>query len=139
MFDECIYFNLSALTRKITKIWQTEFDRLNLSASQGYLLFAIVEQPKATQKDLSEMMELDASTITRFMDVLERRGFLEKTSRGKGASFAVTAEGKKAYRTIKKSMDSLYHSMQEHLGSQTFTDFVAGLRSARRTFEQETA
>jgi len=135
MFEECVYFNLATLARKLNKIWNVEFERLGLSASHGYLLFAIVENPKATQKDLSALMELDASTITRFIDALAAQGLVKKTSRGKGAIFAVTPEGKKAYRAVKKPMDGLYHSMQAHFGAVEFKAFVNDLRNAKHSFD----
>lgn len=137
MFDRCIYFSLNTLTRKINKIWQQEFERLGLSPSHGYLLFAIAEQPEATQKDLSEMMELDASTITRLMDKLEHKGFIEKLSRGKGARFAVTHEGKTHYQAISKVMDALYANMQKRFGPEHFKHFVEDLHRAKQTLDEE--
>lgn len=133
MFEQCIYFNLSTLTRKISKIWQTEFGRLGLSPSHGYLLFAIVEEPEASQKDLSQLMELDASTITRFIDSLVAKGLVEKTSKGKGSVFAVTHDGKKTYRSVKKTMDGLYQSMQSYFGAKKFEHLVGNLYQARQS------
>lgn len=83
MFDECIYFNLSALTRKVTRIWEEEFGKLGLSPSHGYLLFAIAENPDASQKELGEIMELDPSTVTRFIDTLVSKGLAKKPVRGR--------------------------------------------------------
>ena len=136
MFDKCIYFNLSTLTRKINKIWQKEFDRLGLSPSHGYLLFAIVEKPGISQKELAKLLELDASTITRFIEVLVHRGLVKKPAKGKGARFSVTEEGKKSYKKIKQTMDRLYHTMQEHFSADEFAAFVAELHTARQSFEE---
>lgn len=138
MYDRCIYFNLATLTRKINRIWSDAFGRVGLSPSHGYLLGAIAESPEASQKDLGALMELDASTITRFMDALEAKGLIEKTSRGKGASFVVTREGRKAHRAVNKTMDELYHDMQAHFGATRFKILVEGLREARQSFEETT-
>ena len=73
-FDQCLYFNLAALNRKITKIWEQEFGKLDLSPSHGYVLAAIAEMPEISHKTLSELMELDPSTMTRFLDKLESKG-----------------------------------------------------------------
>lgn len=136
MFDQCIYFNLVTLTRKISRIWQQEFERLGLSPSHGYLLFAMAERPTASQKELSELMELDASTITRFIDTLAAKGLVEKTTRGKGAVFAITPEGKKTYRAVRKAMDGLYRSMQAHFGAKPFASFVQDVHKARQSFTE---
>ena len=137
MFDRCIYFNLVTLTRKVNKIWQQEFKRLGLTPSHGYLLFAMKELPEATQKELSELMKLDASNITRLIDGLENKGLVEKTARGKGAKFSITTEGQESYRTVKNVMDSLYGAMQERFGPEHFQSFVNDLHDAKQTIEEK--
>lgn len=137
MFNECIYFNLTTLTRKITKIWQEEFGRLGLSPSHGYLLFAMREHPDASQKELSEIMELNASTITRFIDTLISKGLVEKSTRGKGANFTITPIGAKECKRIKKTMDQLYVQMKSHFGDKDFSQFVDQLYVARQSFKEE--
>lgn len=136
MFDECIYFNLSALTRKVTRIWDEEFGKLGLSPSHGYLLFAIAENPDASQKELGEIMELDPSTVTRFIDTLVSKGLARKPVRGKGAEIRLTSEGSKEYKKIKKSMDALYSRMRDHFGHRQFDAFVNGLYKARQSLAE---
>jgi len=133
MFDECIYFNLSALTRKVTRIWEEEFGRLGLSPSHGYLLFAIAESPDASQKELGEIMELDPSTVTRFIDALVSKGLAEKPVRGKGADIRLTPSGRREYKKIRKIMDALYMKMRGHFGHKQFDAFVGGLYKARQS------
>ena len=131
MFDRCVYFNLVTLTRQITKIWQAEFERLGLGPSHGYLLFAIVESPGASQKDLGDVMELDASNITRMIEKLAHKGLVTKTSHGKGAAFTVTEDGRAAYRRVSAVMDALYADMQARFGAEAFDHFVGDLRQAK--------
>lgn len=133
MFDECIYFNLSALTRKVTRIWEEEFGKLGLSPSHGYLLFAVAENPEASQKELGEIMELDPSTVTRFIDTLVSKGLAEKPVRGKGADIRLTPAGRKEYKKISKTMDALYTKMRDHFGHKQFDAFVGGLYKARQS------
>ena len=133
MFEKCIYFNLITLTRKVSKIWQQEFERLGLTPSHGYRLFAIKELPGSTQKELGLLLELDASNITRLIDGLENKGLVKKTSRGKGAKFSITAEGNEAYIAVKNTMDSLYASMQKKFGEKPFASFVSDLEKAKET------
>lgn len=136
MFEECIYFNLTTLTRKISEIWKSEFARLGLGPSHGYLLFAIAELPETSQKELGNLLELDASNITRLMDALTQKGLVIKTSRGKGAEFSLTAEGDHAYRNVKSTMDSLYNSMQKSFGTQNFNSLVNDLKKAKTILEE---
>lgn len=135
MFDRCVYFNLTTLTRKVTKLWQTEFGRLDLSPSHGYLLKAMSDEPDASQKDLSAAMELDASTVTRFIDALAQRGLIEKLSVGKGARYRVSPLGRRTVKRIDRLMDELYAQMQDTFGPKVLRDFVSQVQHARHHFE----
>lgn len=132
MFNQCIYFNLSSLTRQITKIWQDEFVAVGLSPSHGYILFALANNPDASQKDLSEIMELDASTITRFVEALVAKKLIAKDKAGKGARYSLTAEGALLAKRVSGVMDGLLGHMSETFGAQQFDDFVGQLRRAKQ-------
>lgn len=136
MYERCIYFNLATLNRKITKIWQNEFSFLGLSPSHGYLLAAMAEKPMSTQKELSEIMELDASTITRFIDALNTKKLIEKTSIGKGAKFTLTPEGLDISKRTNLLMNKLFTNMQSTLGETELTKFVDNLQQTKQIFKE---
>jgi len=136
MFDHCIYFNLSTLSRQITKIWNKEFSLLGLAPSHGYVLAALATTPDASQKELSEIMELDASTITRFIDALVAKKLIEKTSIGKGARYIITPEGAALSHKIDILMDQLFENMQSTFGKNDFKSFVTGLQHAKHTLKE---
>ncbi len=131
MFNRCIYFNLSTLNRRITKLWEGEFALIGLAPSHGYLLFAMAEEPAATQKDLAEIMELDASTITRFIDALVGKGLIKRERVGKGATYSVTDTGRSMVDKVQAAMNILFDQMQKKFGSNDFAQFVGNLRSVK--------
>lgn len=137
MYSNCVYFNLSTLNRRITKIWQDEFNLIGLSPSHGYLLSAMAEKPMATQKELSEIMELDASTITRFIDVLSTKKMIEKVSIGKGAKFTLTKKGSDVSDKANRLMNTLFSNMQNTLGKNEFTKLVDSLKQTKQAFQEE--
>ena len=138
MYDRCLYFNLSTLNRRVTKIWQDEFGLLGLSPSHGYLLVAMHDKPTATQKELSQIMELDASTITRFIDVLTTKKMIKKTSRGKGATFALTESGIILSEKISLLMSDLFSTMQNTLGEKKLTNIVDSIQQTKQILEENT-
>ena len=131
MFDDCLYFNLSSLTRTITDVWKAEFAKLGLSPSHGYLLFAMVESKGKQQKDYGEHLDLDASTINRLIDSLVQKKLVTKEGAGRGSEVSVSAEGKREYRRIKKTMDTLRQKMSNSLGEKRFSQLVDDLVSTR--------
>lgn len=137
MFDECLYFNLATLNRQITKIWNDEFSLLGMSPSHGYLLVAIEKNPDLSQKDLSELMDLDASTITRFIDVLFRKKLIDKSGVGKGARYSITMEGNTVASRINVMLDKLYADMQSTFGKQNLSHFVTSLRTSKQTLKEK--
>ena len=136
MYEKCIYFNLATLNRKVTKVWRDEFSVLGLSPSHGYLLAAMAEKPMSTQKELSEIMELDASTITRFIDVLSSKKLIEKQSTGKGAKFILTSQGLLIANKANDLMDTLFSNMQNTLGKAELATFVNNIKQAKQMLEE---
>jgi DNA-binding MarR family transcriptional regulator len=135
MYDHCLYFNLSALNRRITKIWEEEFGTLGLSPSHGYILAAIFEERGISHKALCELMEMDPSTITRFLDKLEKKGLIIKSNKWKGATFQITHEGNLTSRKIIKLMGKLFNRMQTQFGKSEFSDLVDRLQRTRRSIK----
>ena len=133
MFDDCLYFNLSSLSRSVTTAWKEEFAQLSLSPSHGYLLFAMVENPNEQQKDYGDYLDLDASTINRLIDTLITKGLVEKSGSGRGSSLSVSDEGKSLYRKINKSMGKLKQLMVDELGDSRFTILIKELTAARKS------
>ncbi|MFD2257006.1 MarR family winged helix-turn-helix transcriptional regulator [Luteolibacter algae] len=135
MFDGCLYFNLSSLTRSITEIWKLEFAKLGLSPSHGYLLFAMVENSGMQQKDYGDYLDLDASTVNRLIDALVRKNLVAKNGMGRSSEVYVTDEGRLEYRRIKKTMDTLRQKMIDSLGEERFDQLVGDLCAVRGTLK----
>lgn len=137
MFDGCLYFNLTTLNRRITKIWQDEFARLGLSPSHAYLLMAISTHPEANQKQLRTIMELDASTITRFIDALVSKKLIAREGVGKGSSIKLTQSGEDTAQELDKVGAKLKQQMQGFFGEEAFADMVANLHQMRQMLAQQ--
>lgn len=68
-------------TSKISKLYsQREFDRLNMgiTVEQWILLKIIEENNGLTQKELADMSLRDPASITRTLDLLDKKGFVER-------------------------------------------------------------
>lgn len=135
MFNDCLYFNLSSLTRNITQTWKEEFSKLGLFPSHGYLLFAMVERPNEQQKDYGDYLDLEASTINRLIDALITKGLIEKSGAGRGSSVAVTNDGQALYAQIKQTMSFLKKRMEDSLTHTRFNSLVQDLAVARKSLQ----
>lgn len=50
-----------------------------MSPSHAFLVIRVNEQPGLTQKELADLLKLAPSTVTRFLDDLERKGYIVRT------------------------------------------------------------
>jgi len=139
MFERCLYFNLNALTRKVNRIWESEFRQTGLSAPHAYVMRLVLSEPGISQKLLAEELHLDPSTVTRFVDALAERHLVRRdTSNSDRRSAAVfpTVEGKRLQKRLEKIGDNLFQTMRTRLGDKHFQELVTALREARSTLEK---
>ena len=136
MFERCIYFNTHTLARKLNAIWDQGFAEFDLTPAQGYLLRLVLAQPGLTQQAISQELQLNKSTVTRFVNQLEKKSLLERTASDSDLRENVIMPSKSALTLNAKLEalgDELYQSMCSKLGKQNLTAFV---KTARKLNEQ---
>ncbi|MFK5891590.1 MAG: MarR family transcriptional regulator [Pseudomonadota bacterium] len=115
MFEKCLYFNTIKFSRQINSIWDDAFRPLGLSPSHAYCIQIILQQPGITPKNLAVKMELNLSTVSRFIDGLSSKGLVERrkenqdkrecslypTKRGKDLSRKLDVVSKKLHKKIR--------------------------------------
>jgi len=132
MFERCLFFNSNGLVRKLNRIWDDAYKETGLSAPHAYMLRMVAAEPNLMQKDISEQLQLEKSTITRFANVLIDKGLIVKqaTEDGRQNSLVATTQGKRLAKKLNKIGDSLYHKMQKQLGGKNFNDTVRQIKLA---------
>ncbi len=138
MYEKCLFFNLNSFTRALNKRWEEEFENVGLSASHGYLLRLILETPGSTQKQLAEEMSLSPSTVTRFLEALEQKGFVKRTccsEDGRAMTVEATKKGHALQKDLEKTSERLSKFVAEKLGSRNIEDLVEILRENQKRIE----
>lgn len=138
MFEECLYFNTNALARTVTRIWAEAYKPFELSPPHAFLLRAVASQPGISPRELARKLELSRSTVTRFLDNLEARGFLERGPSGQdGRELAIQPTDKTI--AIQADLDKigarLSKKMTEYFGQKDMAELVKQLRSIRAELE----
>src|ERR1700744_6074386 len=97
MFDECLYFNTTALARRLEREWTDAFAPFELTPPQGFMLRAIINRPGMLARELSDQMVIARPTATRALDGLEARGYIERRrTNGDGREVAIFPTSKAA-------------------------------------------
>ncbi|MFL0809414.1 MAG: MarR family transcriptional regulator [Agarilytica sp.] len=131
MFERCIYFNTNALVRKLNSRWEKAFTELGFTPSHGYLMRAVLTSPNLTQTQLATALQLEKSTVTRFLDKLEKDGWLQREpSRTDQREKIIkpTDKAKCIAENFEKLGDDLYETMCKTLGKENLEHFVKQLR-----------
>ena len=135
MFEKCIYFNTNALARQINKIWDDAFKPFGLSPAHAYVLRVVLDQPGISMKHISEELELAPSTVTRFVDSLINKGFLERLSNDtdkRSTQILPTLQSKKIHKKLEATGQALYTNMNDLIGKKAFAELVTGMRTTRQ-------
>ena len=135
MFERCLYFNINALTRKINKLWEQAFSDFDLSPSHAYLLRLVLTTPCITQKQIAQELKLEKSTVTRFIDNLQAKGYLKRNKIGREQTIIPTAKTRKLETALNQKGDELYQKMLDTIGRNELIDLVAELRNSEKKID----
>lgn len=110
----------SHFSREISRFYDSFFEEHKLTTSYVELLILISDEHNLTQKEIAEKMNLAPSTITRFIGKLEKRGFVEKTRKGKEMSVKI----KKPRMKSVSELISVYRQAEEELQNLLGAKFI---------------
>lgn len=113
-----LFFLSSAFSRVLTREADDVFASVGLSSSHSLILLLVDQNPGIQPSALAERLHLKASTITRLVQKLERRKFVERISEGRATAIACTNEGKKSADKIKQQWKRLMDHKREELGDR---------------------
>ncbi|WP_027363087.1 MarR family winged helix-turn-helix transcriptional regulator [Desulfospira joergensenii] len=117
-FTGCLFFNINAFSRQMTKMAEAHFKPLNLSPAHASLLLVVFHRPGISPKELSKELRLTPSTITRFVDSLCVKDMVERESRGKTTKIFPTKKSLELKASIAGAYKGFYLDYTKILGTQ---------------------
>lgn len=95
---------------------EDSFARTGLSPSYAFVLIIVHRSPGLGPSQIARKMHMQPSTITRFLDKLERQGFLSREEDGKTVKVHPTDQSQELYETLLECWEDLTERYQEELG-----------------------
>jgi DNA-binding MarR family transcriptional regulator len=97
MARECVGNQLRLLDRVVTSVYEEELRPLKLTPSQMIILAITTQQGRVRAVELSRLLQMDASTVSRNVERLRARGWIEEASGKDSRSrpFQLTSGGEK--------------------------------------------
>lgn len=130
--DACLFFNCNTFSRQLVKLAENEFRTLNLSPAHATLLLLVFDCPGITPKALSEYLQLNPSTITRFIDALVKKKFVIKKSRGKSVSIQPAPKGLAMRGQVAQAYKNLVFKYSQILGQDVAAMLSLEMRTANK-------
>lgn len=135
--EDCLFFSINSLARSINEMTDRAFASTGISASYGHLILILAEQPGLTQNELSKLINVKASTMTRFIDKLAQRGLVTRQQKGRTSRIFLTQSGEKMKPTIKAALKSLFDEYCQVLGVELAQKLTADIYTANTKLQQQ--
>ena len=111
-----MYFSSNALARKMEKLANESWAKVDLSPSHAYLLMVAIEEPGVKPGTLAGELQLKPSTITRLIEKLEEKKLAVRVTDGKNTNVYATPKGQELLPTLKKCVEDFYEGYADILG-----------------------
>jgi DNA-binding MarR family transcriptional regulator len=138
MFDQCLYFNASALARLVEREWAAVYANLGLTPAQGYVLRVILASPGCLGSEVATQLGIARPTATRLIDSLSRRRLVERrqgVSDGREWGVYPTRAGKALQASINEASAQISRRLRAKIGPDVFESTIAGMRKMRRALQ----
>ncbi|MFV0553626.1 MAG: MarR family winged helix-turn-helix transcriptional regulator [Mangrovibacterium sp.] len=127
-FDDCLYFRLNRILRRMTMLADSACAEYGFSSSYAYLLITININPCVGTVELADELNLSPSTITRLVDRLVRDGFVLRTKDGKRCETSCSAKGRELAEQMEITWRKFQLGMSERLGQELYVNLNHELR-----------
>lgn len=138
MFDHCLYFNTTALARRLEREWAEVFSMFGLSPPQAFMLRVILAKPGLLQRELADELSIARPTATRALDFLQMKGLIERRGRdGDGREICIqpTKNAIAIHAALNKASGTVTSKLKRLLGEDEFGETVSKIRSVRSGLE----
>jgi len=134
--ESCLYFTVNSFARKINEMAEEEFKITGLTPSYAYLMLTLLDNPGLSQNELSNKMNLKASTMTRFIDKLMIKQLVERVHEGRSVFIYPTEKGKDLRDIIEKAMKNMYQQYYAVLEEDFSKKLTADINKANALFKE---
>jgi DNA-binding MarR family transcriptional regulator len=136
VYCKCLYYSANALSRNITRMAEKAFEPTGLSPSYAFVLITVNRKPGLTAGELAGIMQLQPSTVTRFLETLENSKYLQRIHDGKYVTLFPLKKAQEMQGLLFECWKSLYDSYSELLGKESADKLAADMYTASNLIER---
>jgi len=130
---ECIAVRLRMLNRVVTNIYDDALRPLGLKVSQMNILVASAKMGTARSADICDHLHLDVSTLSRNVERMRTRGWLEVVpdEDGRAQPFRLTTQGRRLLEKAAPAWKKAQQQAQAILGDEIVDSLNEAARRLR--------
>lgn len=102
---------VNSFSRTLTAYFDDQLGEFGLATSYAELMILMKENEQMSQKEIADFLSLAPSTVTRFVEKLQKKGFVSKTRDGRQVSIQLTKKGV----DVADEMETAYEEAVENL------------------------
>lgn len=129
LFSQCLYFSSSALSRKVERMAEESWKKIDLSPSHAYLLKLTLDEPGINAGEIAEQLQLTPSTITRLVQKLEEKKLVLREPDGKMTRVFPTAKARALVPKMKHCLNEFYEKYTSVLGKEESARLVKNINT----------
>ncbi len=132
--DECVAVRIRTLNRVITNIYDDALRPLDLKASQMNVLVAAAKMGTARPAAVCEHLHLDVSTLSRNVERMKARGWLEVVpdEDGRSQPFRLTPRGLKLLDKAVSAWSEAQEQVKKVLGGKFVDQLDQAIKRVRK-------
>lgn len=138
MFDHCMYFNTSALARRLEREWALAFKPFDLAPPQAFVLRAVLERPGSSLAELADTLAVSRPTATRALDGLAAKALIVRHATdhdGRQIAVHPTPAAVAMATGLNEASGKVTRRLKKLLGEPEFDDLVKEIRGVRSALE----
>lgn len=108
----------NSFSREITRHFDSYFEEYDLATSYVELLLKLLDKEESSQNELAVEMNLAPSTITRFVNKLVKKGFVQKKKDGRTAVITLSKKGQSSVPELKNRFGKAVADLEGVLGEK---------------------
>ncbi|SDJ94638.1 MarR family winged helix-turn-helix transcriptional regulator [Streptococcus gallolyticus] len=109
--DTCLVFSIKKLDRALDKFMEKYFQKLGLTPSYATILTILNKENGKVQKDIAELLCITPPTLTRLIEKLTYKGYVQIISEGRTKRIYLTDKAREIMPEIQKA----FHESKQHL------------------------
>lgn len=125
--NSCLYFTISKLFRVINKVAEDSFSDLGICPTHAFLMLILEDKQRGMSvNEISDALTIAPSTVTRFVDKLIVKKYVERVKIGKQSFTKLTRTGKNTMPKIYGCWDILFKNVEDLIENKDYLNETAG-------------